>query len=131
MTLTREQLLRKLEIERELTLRAQRQLLQDSFSAFVEWAWHILEPGRVLKWNWSVELICNFLQAFAFRKFHRGIINIPPRGMKSTLVSVCFPVWVWIQDQERLKAQGVDGRRVCRPLAPVPDPGKRRPAGAA
>jgi len=113
--MTREQLLRKLEIEHELTLRAQRQLLQDSFSAFVEWAWHILEPGRVLKWNWSVELICNFLQAFAFRKFHRGIINIPPRGMKSTLVSVCFPVWVWIQDQERLKAHGVDGAEFVGP----------------
>ena len=113
--MTREQLLRKLEIERELTLRAQRQLLQDSFSAFVEWAWHILEPGRVLKWNWSVELICNFLQAFAFRKFHRGIINIPPRGMKSTLVSVCFPVWVWIQDQERLKALGIAGAEFVGP----------------
>lgn len=85
----------------------QKRLLQDSFSAFVEWAWHILEPGRQLKWNWSVELICRFLEAFAYRRFHRGIINIPPRGMKSTLVSVCFPVWVWIQDQERRK--GVSG----------------------
>lgn len=102
MSTARDQLIEKIKVDREIARRQKRKVLQDSFSAFVEWAWHILEPGRELKWNWSVELICQFLAAFAYRKFHRGIINIPPRGMKSTLVSVCFPVWVWIQDRERL-----------------------------
>jgi predicted phage terminase large subunit-like protein len=106
MAAARDELIRAIEIESELTRRKEIALLQDSFSAFVRWAWHILEPGRELKWNWSVELICDFLQAFAYRKFHRGIINIPPRGMKSTLVSVCFPVWVWIQDRDRLRKRG-------------------------
>jgi predicted phage terminase large subunit-like protein len=111
MSAARNQLIRAIEIESELVRRRQIVLLQDSFSAFVRWAWHILEPGRELKWNWSVELICNFLQAFAYRKFHRGIINIPPRGMKSTLVSVCFPVWVWIQDRERLAQTDPDAAK--------------------
>lgn len=102
MSANRAEVIRALELDKELVRRNQIRLLQDSFPAFVEWAWHILEPGRELKWNWSVELICRFLMAFAYRKFHRGIINIPPRGMKSTLVSVCFPVWVWIQDRKRL-----------------------------
>lgn len=96
----RDELTREVELERELARREQRQLLRESFAAFVEWAWAILEPGRPLRWNWSVELICRFLEAFARRDFHRGIINIPPRGMKSTLVSVCYPVWVWIQETD-------------------------------
>ena len=96
-------------IRRQRALKQQRALLQADFGAFVRWAWNILEPGRQLRWNWSVELICRFLQDFAFRKFRRGIINVPPRAMKSTLVSVCYPVWVWIQDPDALKAAGVQG----------------------
>lgn len=89
--------------------REERRRLQASFGEFVRWAWHILEPGRQLRWNWSIELICLFLQDFAFRKFRNGIINVPPRNMKSILVSVCYPIWVWIQEPERLKAAGVKG----------------------
>lgn len=65
----------------------------------MKWAWPIIEPGRELQWNWSIDLICEFLQDFAKRRFKRGIINIPPRCMKSILVSVMYPVWIWIQDR--------------------------------
>jgi len=102
-------------IRKQRALHQQRALLRSDFGAFVRWAWQILEPGRELRWNWSVELICQFLQDFAFRKFSRGIINIPPRSMKSTLVSVCYPVWVWIQDAEALKAEGVEGAEYVGP----------------
>lgn len=30
----------------------------------------------------------------------RLIINMPPRHMKSLLITVCFPVWVWLQKPE-------------------------------
>lgn len=89
----------------EQARRLKREELQDDFPAFVRWCWHILEPGRQLRWNWSIEIVCRFLADFAFRKFRRGIINIPPRNMKSILVSVCYPVWVWIQDQDRLRRE--------------------------
>ena len=105
----REARLRHLALEAERRKRAQRKLLQQSYAAFVQWAWPLVEPGRELKWNWSVQLICELLQDFAFRHFFRFIINIPPRNMKSYLVSVFFPIWVWIQDPEALKAMGIDG----------------------
>lgn len=96
-------------------LTAKREELQRSFPAFVQWAWHILEPGRRLRWNWSVELVCRALQDFAFRRFLRLIINIPPRNMKSILVSVCYQVWVWIQDPDALKRAGVKGAEFVGP----------------
>lgn len=80
-----------------------RERIRDSLAEFVKWAWPIIEPGRELQWNWSIDLICRFLEDFAKRRFRRGIINIPPRGMKSILVSVMFPVWVWIQDPKDIK----------------------------
>lgn len=76
-------------------------------------AWRVLEPGRELQWNWSVQLICRFLEAFARREFHRGIINIPPRGMKSTLVSVCYQVWVWIQPPKKHRFLGPYHQFLC------------------
>ena len=97
----------RLAVRRARSLQRKREALQSDFGAFVQWAWHILEPGRALRWNWSIELICRFLSDFAFRKFRRGIINVPPRNMKSILVSVCYPVWVWIHEAEKLKADGV------------------------
>lgn len=54
-------------------------------------------PGREMKWGWHLDLICRFLEDFRARKFRRGTINIPPRCMKSLIVNVFYPLWVWIQ----------------------------------
>lgn len=79
----------------EINLREERMLLESSLADFVRAAWQLLEPGRELQWNWHIDLICDYLQAFHERKFRRGIINIPFRCMKSLLVSCFFPAWVW------------------------------------
>jgi len=34
--------------------------------------------------NWHIDLIADYLQACATGQIHRLIINIPPKGMKST-----------------------------------------------
>lgn len=74
------------------------------FSAFVQYAWEVLEPGKPLLWNWHLELVCEKLQKLYMRHLEgeacRLIINVPPRNLKSTIVTVCFPVWVWIQENE-------------------------------
>ena len=110
LPLSPEEILRaRVAVKAELLARQKREQLRGSFAAFVRWAWRVLEPGRELRWNWSMQLICDLLQAFAFRQFHRVIANVPPRASKSTLFSVCYPVWVWIQDPAELKARGVKG----------------------
>ncbi|HET9839675.1 MAG TPA: hypothetical protein VFR84_15720, partial [Candidatus Angelobacter sp.] len=66
---------------------------------FVEQAWTILEPVSDLQWNWHLDLICEYLTLIKENNFKEtcgkeleGIIfNVPPRTMKSLLISVFFP----------------------------------------
>ena len=77
-------------------------MCERSLEEFTRAAWPIIEPGTELKWNWHLSTICGYLEAF-----HRGeierrlIINIPPGTLKSILVSVMYPAWVWIESPNR------------------------------
>jgi predicted phage terminase large subunit-like protein len=83
--------------------------LQDDLAAFVKAAWPILEPVTPMQWNWHLDLICEYLaltkdKAFktAFGQSCEGVIfNVPPRTMKSLLITVMFPAWVWTSDPAR------------------------------
>ena len=76
---------------------------------FVEEAWRILEPATKLQWNWHLDLICEYLTLIQEERFKlvfgdhcEGIIfNVPPRTMKSLLISVFFPAWLWTIKPER------------------------------
>lgn len=75
---------------------------------FVDQAWSILEPSTERQTNWHLDLICDYLTCIAEGKFRtassnrEGIIfNVPPRTMKSLLISVFFPAWVWTQHPEK------------------------------
>lgn len=79
--------------ERErLQRRAQ---LEAELSAFVRAAWHVIRPGQDLKWSWHYDLIAEYLTLAYERRVRRLIVNISPRTLKSILVTVMFPVWVW------------------------------------
>lgn len=71
---------------------------EEEFAQFVEEAWHVLEPTTELSWNWHIETVCGYLEALHERKIKRLIINIPPGSLKSLLVSVFYPAWVWTKD---------------------------------
>ena len=77
-------------------------LCEQSLAQFVRSAWHIIEPGTVLHWNWHLDTICGYLMAFHRRELpdRRLIINIPPGTLKSILVSVMYPAWTWIDRPE-------------------------------
>ncbi|HWF05104.1 MAG TPA: phage terminase large subunit [Candidatus Angelobacter sp.] len=76
---------------------------------FVRMAWTHLEPVSPLVWNWHLDLICDYLTLIRSNGFKptcgkelEGIIfNVPPRTMKSLLISVFFPIWVWTVDPAR------------------------------
>lgn len=82
-----------LEVERELFTR--------SLYEFAKGAWQVLEPGRKFKDNWHIRVVCKYLQLVSEGEVHRLLINIPPRHMKSLLVSVIWPVWDWIRTPTR------------------------------
>jgi predicted phage terminase large subunit-like protein len=77
----------------EMSIRRARQSLR----FFVEWAWDILEPGTAFQANYHIDLICEHLEAVTAGEILRLVINVPPRCMKSLLVSVFWPCWEWYQ----------------------------------
>lgn len=58
--------------------------------------WPVLNPGTTLKRNWHIGAICEHLEAVSLGQIHRLVINIPPRHLKSTICSVMWPAWEWL-----------------------------------
>jgi predicted phage terminase large subunit-like protein len=72
--------------------------LGDDLSAFVKKMWTILLPGRRLLWSWHYDYLCEYLTLVKQRRVLRLIVNVPPRTLKSTLITIAFPVWVWLTE---------------------------------
>lgn len=73
-----------------------REMSTRSYIHFVRQSWNVLEPSTKYLHNWHIELISEYLQAVTEGQIKRLIINQPPRYMKSMLVSVMWPAWMWI-----------------------------------
>lgn len=81
------------------TLLSERALYSESFADFVKAAWPLIEHKFPLIWGWHLELMCVLLERAARREIKRLILNVPPRSLKSIIVSVLFPAWVWATNQ--------------------------------
>lgn len=62
----------------------------------VYFAWPALQPGKPFVDNWHIGAICEHLEAVNAGQIKRLIINVPFRMLKSTITSVAFPAWEWI-----------------------------------
>ncbi|HET9741330.1 MAG TPA: phage terminase large subunit [Terriglobales bacterium] len=60
-----------------------------------------MEPCTPLRWNWHLDLLCEYLTQVAQGKCRRLIVNVPPRTMKSLLCTVFYPVWRWCTAPQR------------------------------
>lgn len=72
-----------------------RELANRSLHHFIRQMWPILEPGRQFVDNWHLGAMCEHLEAVARGEIGNLLINVPPGTMKSLLVSVGFPAWLW------------------------------------
>lgn len=78
-----------------------------TLAGFVRAAWKYIDPAEFVD-NWHIDAICEHLEAVTFGRCRRLIINIPPRHMKSLLVSVAWPAWVWtLERSSPLSGPGV------------------------
>src|SRR5262249_33257028 len=77
------------EIDRELATRSLRE--------FVRQAWPIVEPSTPFVPGWHIDAIVEHLEAVTRSQIRNLLINVPPRHMKSLLVSVFWPVWEWMR----------------------------------
>lgn len=76
-------------------IQIEKELCKKSLHEFVKHAWFIVEPSTKFVDNWHIEAICEYLETCVRGEIRNLIINIPPRHMKSLLVNVFFPAWVW------------------------------------
>jgi predicted phage terminase large subunit-like protein len=81
------------EIDRELATR--------SLGEFVRQAWPVVEPSTPFVPGWHIDAIIEHLEAVTRGQIRNLLINVPPRHMKSLLVSVFWPAWEWIRHPER------------------------------
>jgi predicted phage terminase large subunit-like protein len=65
---------------------------------FIEQAWHVVEPQTEFKNNWHIGAIAEHCEAVQSGEIRNLLVNIPPRFMKSLIISVFWPVWSWIQN---------------------------------
>lgn len=69
-------------------------LLRSDLSSFAAKSFSTVNPGSELVPNWHINLICEALMACSRAEITRLIINLPPRMLKSQIVSVAWPAWL-------------------------------------
>ena len=77
------------------------ELASRSLREFVRQAWLIIEPSTPFVPGWHIDAIIEHLEAVTYGQIRSLLINVPPRHMKSLLVSVFWPAWEWIRYPER------------------------------
>lgn len=74
-------------------------LAESSLAEFIRLGWKWMDPAE-FRDNWHIDMVAEHLEAVVNGEIKRLIINIPPRHMKSLLVSVAFNAWVWAQEPD-------------------------------
>lgn len=71
-----------------------RSALRNDFLSFAEKCFVYLNPGQVFHSNWHLEAISHSLGRCLKGEIKRLVILLPPRHLKSTIVSVAWPAFV-------------------------------------
>jgi predicted phage terminase large subunit-like protein len=89
----------------------QRRIQREQLSDFFLRAFAVVNPGVAYKHNWHVDLICEYLEATKEGEIQKLIINIPPRSLKSNIVTVAFPAWgLGLDPSERFLCQSYSSK---------------------
>ena len=71
-------------------------LAELSLAEFIKQSWGVLHPEEEYLHNWHIDAIAEYLEAVNAGQIRRLVINMPPRALKSTCVTIAWPVWTWI-----------------------------------
>ena len=87
----------------ELALNVVADECQRSFFYFVKTFWDVIIKEEPV-YNWHIPYLCEELERLSIPvanrqpKLYDLIINIPPGTTKSTIVTIMWPVWLWVVD---------------------------------
>lgn len=70
--------------------------MEYSLRKFAKQALALFVPGQIM-WNWSHDAIVEHMEAVSAGQIRNLIVDLPPRCLKSSLISVVWPCWEWIQ----------------------------------
>lgn len=80
---------------------------EKAFRHFVRQAWHVVEPATPFQHNWHIDDLCDHLQSLILwppathtPPIRNFLVTMPPRAMKSLIISVFFVPWAWIHKPE-------------------------------
>ena len=75
--------------------------LRTDFDVFVERCFRTLNPGKTFSRNWHHRAIAHQLERILAGDNTRLITNLPPRSLKSLIISVAFPAFVLGHDPSK------------------------------
>ncbi|MEN1704656.1 MAG: hypothetical protein AAGJ54_03960 [Planctomycetota bacterium] len=81
--------------------RAMCALYRTDFRAFLQVAFRILHPHRVLTWHWILDLFSDAVRQTMFTGEYNTLLAVPPRTLKSFVTSVALPAWLHGKDPRR------------------------------
>lgn len=71
---------------------------ENDLGSFLRAGWKYIDPAPYVH-GWHMDAIAEHLMAVTTGHIRRLVINVPPRSSKSSLVSVAWPAWTWIQSE--------------------------------
>lgn len=72
-----------------------KEVCENDFSFFCKQYLKVVEPETAFEWNWHLDVICHQCEMVYYGHTRNLDIQIPPRMLKSLIVSILFPAWVW------------------------------------
>ena len=72
-----------------------KELCENDFSFYCKHFLKVLEPETSFDWNWHIDALCYGCESVYYDTYQNLDIQIPPRMLKSLIVSVLFPTWCW------------------------------------
>jgi len=85
-----------------MSLEEQAREWSQSLRLFVQFAWSdglgITTPFTS---GWHIDAICEHLQAVSAGEVRRLVVTVPPGSTKSSITSICWPVWEWTREPKR------------------------------
>jgi len=90
------ELVKRGKIKERLKLIEAARFYEDSLYEFLKAGWRHIDPA-VFVGGWHLAAIAEHLEAVTRGHIKRLLINVPPRMSKSSMVSVAWPAWTWLQ----------------------------------
>lgn len=69
-------------------------LIRQDFLSFVHKVFETLNPGQAFLNNWHIVAIAHHIEKVDRGEINRLMINIPPRSLKSMIVSIAWPAFI-------------------------------------